>query len=176
MPGVTVLRKVAQHQIVARLTLQHLGQRVAADSGLHGILNVRNVDLIACGLLAVHGYVQVGLAKDWNTSQLFDPLDPAHDADDLICFCLEDLQVIAIDFGGQFTFDAADRFFHVVFNRLGKAPNDARDFFQFAIHGCDHFFLVPVKHRTPVFLRLQADVVFGVKKLVVSVPSSGRPV
>ena len=48
--GVAVLRKIAQHQIVALLTLQHLGERVAAHGGLNRILHVGDIDLIARGL------------------------------------------------------------------------------------------------------------------------------
>src|SRR5208283_5216520 len=57
-----------------------------------------------------------------------------------------------------------DRLFHVVFDGLRKSPDYPRDFLQFPVHGRDHFFLVLVKHGAPLFLRLQADVVFGVEK------------
>ena len=67
---VAVLRQVAHHQVVALLALQHLGQRVAADGGLDGILNVGHVDLIAGGLLAVHRQVQVGLADHAEQAQI----------------------------------------------------------------------------------------------------------
>ena len=69
-----VLRQIAQHQVVALLALQHLGQRVAAHRGLDRVLHVGDVDLIARGLVAVHREVQVGLAD--HAKQVPDPECP----------------------------------------------------------------------------------------------------
>ena len=51
--GIAVLRKIAQHQVVALLTLENLGERVAAHRGLNGILNVGGIDLVARRFIAV---------------------------------------------------------------------------------------------------------------------------
>ncbi len=72
---VAVLREIAQDEVVARLALQNLGQRVAADRGLNGILHIGDVDLVASGLLAVHRQVEVGLAENAKDSEVLDSLD-----------------------------------------------------------------------------------------------------
>ena len=61
--GIAIGRLVAEHQIVALFALQNLAERVAADSGLNGVLNVGDVDLIAGGFLAVDGEIQIRLAE-----------------------------------------------------------------------------------------------------------------
>jgi hypothetical protein len=38
------------------------------------------------------------------------------------------------------------------------------NFVQFALHGRDQFVFVLVKHRPPLFFRLQVDEEFGIKK------------
>ena len=68
--GIAVLRKIAQHQVVALLALKNLGERVAAHRGLNGILHVRDVDLIARGLVAVHREIQVGLPDHAEQAQI----------------------------------------------------------------------------------------------------------
>ena len=80
---VAILWQVAQHQVVACLALENLGQRVAADRGLNRILHVGNVDLVTSGGIAIHGDVQVGLAEYAKDSQVLDSLNAAHDTDDL---------------------------------------------------------------------------------------------
>ena len=47
--GVAILRQVAQRQVVARLALENLGERVASDRGLNRILHVGDIDLVAGG-------------------------------------------------------------------------------------------------------------------------------
>ena len=161
---VAVLRQIAQHQVVARLALQHLGEGVAAHGGLDGILHVGDVDLVARGLLAVHREVQVGLAEDAKDSEVLDSFDLAHDVDDLSALSSRVLQVVAIDLRGQLAFHAADRLFHVVLDGLGEAPDHAGNLLQLAVHGGDQFVLVLVKDGPPLFLGLQVDEVFGVEE------------
>ena len=86
-----ILRQIAHHQVVARLALQHLSEGVAAHGGLDGVLNVRDVDLIARGLLAVHREVIVRLAQDAKHAQILNSLDLAHDLDDLVGLVLENV-------------------------------------------------------------------------------------
>ena len=81
-----VLRQIAHRQIVSRLALEHLGERVAAHRGLDRILHVGDVDLVTSGLLAVHSHVQIGLAQHAKDSKILNAFDSAHDADDLIAF------------------------------------------------------------------------------------------
>ena len=90
--GVTVLGEIPHHQVVALLALKYLGQSVASHGGLDRILHIRDVDLIARGLLAVHFEVFVGLAEDAKDSKILDSLDAAHDADNLVGLGLQDLQ------------------------------------------------------------------------------------
>ena len=59
-----ILREIADDDVVARFALQHLGDGVAADGGLDGVLNVGDVDAVAGGGFAVDGVVEVGLADD----------------------------------------------------------------------------------------------------------------
>ena len=87
--GGAVLREVTQHQVVSRLALQYLRESVASDGGLDGILNIRDVDLIARGLIAVHLEVDVRLAQNAKDAEVLDPFDVAHHVDDLIGLVLE---------------------------------------------------------------------------------------
>ena len=79
-------------------------------------------------------------------------------------FCFQNFQIVAIDFGGQFAFHAADRLLHVVLDGLGEVPDHPGNFFQFAIHGGDQFLLVLVKDGPPLFFGFQADKVLGVEE------------
>ena len=87
---VAELRQIAQHQIVALLVLQHLGERVAADRGLDGVLHVRDVDLkrAACSRLTVK--FRLGWPDHAEQSQVLEfPRMPAHHADDLVGLAFE---------------------------------------------------------------------------------------
>ena len=159
-----VLRQVAQRKVVSRFALEDLGQRVPAHRGLHRILHVGDVDLIASGRIAVHCHVQIGLAQHAKHSQILNALDLGHDLDDLVTLGFENFQVVAVDLGGQRAFHSAHRLLHVVFDGLGETPDHARDFVELAIHGGDQFVFVLVKHRPPFFFRLEVDEEFGIKK------------
>ncbi len=89
---------------------------------------------------------------------------PAHDADDLVALLLQNLQIIAVDLGGQLALHAADRLFHVVFDGLRKAPDDAGNFVEFAIHGGDQLVFILVKDRPPLFFGFQVDEVLGIEE------------
>ncbi len=69
---VAIRRGVAHHQVVALLALQHLADRFPADRGFHRILNVRDVDAVARGGLAVDRNIQIGLAQDAEQAEVFD--------------------------------------------------------------------------------------------------------
>ncbi len=144
--------------------MQHLRQSGPSDGGLNGILNVCDVDLIARSLLAVHLDIEVRLAQNSKDSKVLDSVDLAHGIDDLIGHGLEKFEVITVNLHGEFAFDSADRFLHVVGDRLRKTPDDARNFVQFALHRGDHSFLVFVKHRPPLFLGFQVHEVLGIEK------------
>ena len=88
--GVAELRQIAHHQVVARLALQNLRESIPSRGGIDGVLNIRDVDLIARGLLAIDDEVVVGLAQNLKHSQVLNPLDLAHDFDDLVRLCLRE--------------------------------------------------------------------------------------
>ena len=87
---------IAQHQVIARLALQDLREGVAAHRGLDRILHVGDVDLVAGGLLAIHGDVQVRLAEHAKDPQVLDALNLAHGPGDFSGFIFEGFQVVAI--------------------------------------------------------------------------------
>ena len=66
---------VADHQVVARLSLQHLADGSAADRGLDRVLNVADVDAIAGRRLAVDDVVQVWLADRAKEPEVLNALD-----------------------------------------------------------------------------------------------------
>src|SRR4029077_15040150 len=68
--GVAVLRQIPQHQVVALLADQDLGERAAADGGLNSVLNVGDIDSEAGSLLAIHGEVQIRLAEDTKQAKI----------------------------------------------------------------------------------------------------------
>ncbi len=82
----------------------------------------------------------------------------------LIALLFEHFQIVAVDLRRQFSFHPADRLFHVVFNRLGEAPDDSRDLVEFALHGGDQFILVFMECRAPLLFRFQVNEVLGVEK------------
>jgi hypothetical protein len=67
-----------------------------------------------------------GWPRERKNAEILDALHVAHDIDDLIGFFLQNFQVIAVNFGGQFALHAADRLFHVVFNGLREIPTPLR--------------------------------------------------
>ena len=62
--GGAELGKIADDDVVARVALQDLGDGIASDGGLDGVLHVGHVDAVAGGGIAVDGVVEVGLADD----------------------------------------------------------------------------------------------------------------
>ena len=158
------MRQIAQRKVVSRLAFQDLGEGISSHGGLNRILHVGDVDLVTGGGFAVHSDVQIGLAEHAKDSKIFNAFNPAHDADDLIALVFQHFQIVAIDLRGQRAFHSAHGLFHVVFDGLRKAPDDAGNFVQLAIHGGNQFVFVLVKHRPPLFFRLQVDEVFGIKE------------
>ena len=158
------MRQIAHDQVVALFALQHLRESVAADGRLNRVLHIRRVDLIARGGLAIHREVQVGLAEDAKQPQILDARDGAHDVDDLVALLFERLQIVAVDLDRQLSFDAADRLFHVVGDRLREIPDHAGNLVELAVHGGDQLFFVLVEHGTPLLLRLQIDEILGVEE------------
>ena len=99
-----------------------------------------------------------------NKSQILNALDRAHHVDDLVALFFQRLQIVAVNLDGQLAFHAADRFFHVVRDRLREIPDHAGNLFELAIHGRDQLFFVLVKNRPPFFFRLQIDEIFGIEE------------
>ena len=124
--GAAELRQIAHHQVVARLALQYLGKSVPSRGRIDGVLHVRHVDLIARGRFAIDYEVVVGLAGHPENAQIRDSPHRPHDLDDLFGPVLQNAQIVAVDLGGKLPFDPADRFLHVVGDRLGEAPDHAR--------------------------------------------------
>ncbi len=146
------------------LALQDLGESVAADGGLNRILHIGDVDLVAGGGFAIDGDVEVGLAEHAEDSEIFDSVNLAHDPDNLVGLGFQNLQVGAVDFGGEFALNAADRLIHVVFNGLGESPQYAGNLVEFALHGGDEFFFILVEDGTPLFSGFEIDEEFGIEK------------
>jgi hypothetical protein len=155
--------------------LQNLTHRFAADRGLDGILNVGDIDSVARGLLAVNGNVQVGLSQDSKQAEILNTGDPAHDIDNLFALSFEDSQIITIQLDGKLAFYTADRFFHVVGDRLRKISQGSRHLAEFAVHCRNELVLVLVKHWSPLALWFEVNEVLGVEEAGESVPSSGLP-
>ena len=85
-------------------------------------------------------------------------------ADNLVGLSFQNLQIGAVDFGGEFALYAADGLFHVVFDGLGESPEDAGNLVEFALHGGDEFIFVLVEDGTPLVFGFQIDEVFGIEK------------
>ncbi len=109
---------ITRHQIEALFANQDLADRIAADRGLHRVLNVGRVDAVAVGLGAIDLDVDVGLAQHAKQAQIGDARNGLHDVHDLLAGLLQIFQVRAEDLYRQFAFHAADRLFHVVGDRL----------------------------------------------------------
>src|SRR5580698_8161708 len=75
--GAAELGQIADDDIVASLALQNLGDCVSADSGLDCVLDVGDVDAVACGCLAIDGVVEVWLTDDTKQAEILDALDLA---------------------------------------------------------------------------------------------------
>ena len=61
---------IPDDEVVTRFALQHLGDRVTTNGGLDSILNIRNVDTVASGGVAIDGVVQVGLPDDAEETEI----------------------------------------------------------------------------------------------------------
>src|SRR5215467_2965926 len=161
---IAVVRQIAKHEVVALFPVKHLGQRVAADGGLHGVLNIRDVDAVARGALAIHIKVQVGLANHAKDAKVFHAADRFHDSDNLVALRFKCLEVVAIDLDGQGAFYAAYGFFQVVRDWLREIPEHARNLFQLAVHCRNEPFLVLPENRPPLFFGFKVNEKFGIKK------------
>src|SRR5262249_58226720 len=115
---VGILGQVAHHQVVASFAVEHLAEHRAADGGLHGVLDVADVDLVARGLPTVDHQVEIRLADDAQQAEVLDAFDLAHRGDDRVAHAFESVKVIAVDLDGELAFDPADGFLHLVGHRL----------------------------------------------------------
>jgi len=132
-----------------------LTERVTSDGSLDSVLYISHVDLEPCRLLTVHHKVQIGLTCNLEDSEVSNPLYLTHNACDLCRLSFERMQIVAVDLGRKFALDAADRFLHVVLDRLREAPDHSGKFFRELVgHGGDQFFFVLTKYRTPLILGL----------------------
>ena len=122
---IAILLLIAQSDVEARLALLHLGQRVRAHRGLHGILHVGNVDAPALGGGAINLEIQIRLADDAEDSQVLDSLHGLHLRLNLFGLLLQCAKVVAVELDRQFALDAGDGFFHVVGNGLRVIPDHA---------------------------------------------------
>jgi hypothetical protein len=113
---------------------------------------------------AIHGEGEIGLADDAEQPRGRHARNLAHHIDDFIALFFKRLEVVAVDLDRQLALDAADGLFHVVFDRLREAPDHAGNLLQLLVHGGDQVVLVLMEDRTPLFLGLQIDVVFGVEE------------
>ena len=104
------------------------------------------------------------------------PLTPLHDVDDLVASFFQQLQIIAVELYGQLAFDAADGFFHVVFDGLREIPDHAGNFVPVRVSmAAISASLSSPKTGRHFSLGLRSTKYSVLKKPVVSVPSSGRP-
>src|ERR1019366_2690808 len=161
---IAVFLKVADDEVVALLALQDLAYRAPADGGLHRVLHIRNVELITRGLLAIYFEVQIGLANHAKQSEVLNPWNAPHHADDLVAGVLEQFEIVAVDLDRQLPFDAAHGLLHVVGDGLRKIPDHSRDFLQLETHGGDQFLFVLVEDGTPLFLLLEIDEVLRIEE------------
>ncbi len=175
--GGAVLGQIADDDVVARFLVEDLRDGAAADRGLDGVLNVGDVDAVAGGGFAVDGVVEIGLADDAEEAEVLHAADVAHDADDLVALFFEGLEVVAVELDGELAFDAGDGLFDVVGDGLGEAPEDAGGFVELAVSmAAMSSSLFCLKTGRQSALGLRSTKYSVLKKPVVSVPSSGRPV
>ena len=160
--GLAELGLVADGEVVALLADQDLGEGFAADGGFDCVLNVGDVDAEAVGGGAIDVEIHVGLAADLEGAEVGDAGDLAHYVLNFVGFGFESLQVGAEEFDGEFTFHAADGFFHVVGNGLGEIPVDAGKLLELFVHGGDEFVFLAVELAAPFFAGVQVDEKFGV--------------
>ena len=88
---------------------------------------------------------------------------------------LERTQIVAVKLYSQFALHAGNGLFHVVGDRLGEIPDNSGVLLQFFIHCGNEFLFVLMKDRPPIFLALQVDEVFGIKKASRIGPIIGTP-
>ncbi len=131
---------------------------------MDGVLDIRDIDLIARGGLAIHGQVEVWLPDHAEEPEVLDAANSAHDADDLGTFGFECAQVLAIQLDGELAFDTADGLLHVVGDRLREVPQHPGNPFELGIHRGDQALLLLVKHRPPCLLGFQVHEVFGIEE------------
>jgi hypothetical protein len=148
--GISIRLLVANHQVVARLALQHLADRAPAHCSLNGILHVSHIDTEARSGCPVDHVVQVELADYPEDSQVLDASDLAHNGFDLVALLLQQLQIIPVELDRQFAFDSADCLLHVVRDGLGKVPDHPRHLLQFAIHGANQLVFVLMEGGPPI--------------------------
>ena len=141
-----------------------MGQGVAPDRRLNGVLDIRRIDLVPRGGVAIDGEVEVRLPDHTKEPEILDAGYCPHDADDLFTRVFERPEIITVHLDRQFSLDPAHRFFHIVGNGLGEVPNRTGNPLELAAHRRDEFLLVFVEERSPFFLCLEIDEIFGVEE------------
>ncbi len=140
---------------------QNLADGFASDRGFDRILDVTDIDAEAVCGGAIHYQIDVGLATHLKGAEVGDSGDLAHHVLHLFSFLLQGLEIAAEELDGQFAFDSADRFFHVVGNGLGEIPVHAGKLAKRLVHGGDQV-IFGGKLLAPLGARQEVDKKFRV--------------
>src|ERR1700734_1204881 len=118
----TELWLVAHYQVVALFADQNLAQGLPTHRSFHRILNIAYVDSEATGRRSIHHQIHIRLSPYLKRAQVGHAWYLAHHGLHLFGFLLQRLKVGTEELYRQFTFHAADSFFHIVGNRLREIP------------------------------------------------------
>ena len=164
-----------QDDVVELLPLDHLRERPAADGDLDHRLHVGHVDPVSGARPAVDLDLQVGLADDVEQPDVLDPRDRPQDVDDPLADLLQLLQVVAEELDRVGPLDAREGLLDVVADELREVEVDPRELAgtsPSARPGSSRG-SSPGCATPPSACRGALNSML--KKLVTSVPSSGRP-
>ena len=123
---VAQLRRQPQGDVEELFALDHLGERLAADGGLHDSFDIVDIDAVAGAELAVDLDLEIRLADDVKQADVFDSGHRFQDVRDPLAELLERVQIRADDLDRVGALDAGEGFFDVVADVLREVEVDAR--------------------------------------------------
>src|SRR5579872_4418706 len=159
------LRLHADDQIEQLLSLDDLRRGLSTNGGSDHSFDIRNVYSVAGDLSAIDVDKETRLSELANHGEIGESGDASESVLDLDGLVLKDVQVVAVDFDGERTFQAGEGLVDRIFGRLRVVENDPGEGRELFVDRVDQFFFIAeISVPNVVFVRLKPDVELAVEE------------
>src|SRR5277367_306697 len=131
------LRLHADDQIKEFFSLNHLRDGLSTYGGGDHGFHVGYIDAVASDFVTIDVDQQAWLPQFADDGEIGETSNMGERVLDLDRFVLQDVQIVAVDFDGERTLQAGERFVYGVFGGLSVVENNSRESSELLIYGFD---------------------------------------